>query len=347
MQYWIDVLAECTRFGLEARSRRSNIPAAQTGYEISARPLGPAVWGVPLHPVASADSCLPRLKTAADNADREMLSGQPWQLRQGVPPDVAHHALDFSLVIALGKASEPVVEQVVRLQLGERPGAFASAVSEYPGHGQLGIVIEDALGYSAQEGEGRDMSVQEGPGGLDEVRSDETSVVVGQVEHEVVGLQVHSADYDQSLAEVALGLSRRLGERHEHLPRLAAMLPDVVLDRVVSAVEPVLVPEPVKDTLSRMALRLGDAVILFQDLCDDAGIGLLLSLSNGWDALGDSPAGSPEAPGRPTSCATRSGAGPAPGMPPGCSSPHHHRPANPEIHFHSVHPSSVHPSHHP
>ena len=70
------------------------------------------------------------------------------------PPNVAHHALDLPLVIALGRAAEPVIEQVVGLQLREGPSTLAPTVSQYPGHRQLGIVVQDALGHSAQDGEG-------------------------------------------------------------------------------------------------------------------------------------------------------------------------------------------------
>ena len=44
------------------------------------------------------------------------------------------------------------------------------------------------------------------------------------------------------LPEAALGLARRMGQGHGHLPRPAA-LPYVVLDRGVSAIETVLVPK--------------------------------------------------------------------------------------------------------
>ena len=51
------------------------------------------------------------------------------------------------------------------------------------------------------------------------------------------------------------------------------MLPHVVLDSGVSAVEAVLAPESLEDALGGVALLLGGAVILFQDLVDDAGVG--------------------------------------------------------------------------
>ena len=52
------------------------------------------------------------------------------------------------------------------------------------------------------------------------------------------------------------------------------MLPHVVLDRGVSAAELVLVPQPLEDAFRGVSLLLGGAVILFQDLVDDAGVGL-------------------------------------------------------------------------
>ena len=55
-----------------------------------------------------------------------------------------------------------------------------------------------------------------------------------------MGLLLHAADDHQGLAEVALGVARRMGQRHEHLPRLPAVLPYVVLDDGVLAIKPVL-----------------------------------------------------------------------------------------------------------
>ena len=92
----------------------------------------------------------------------------------------------------------------------------------------------------------------------------EASVAVGQVQDKAVGLLLHSADYDQGLAEVALGMARGMGQRHEHLLATPPMLPHVVLDRGVSPAEPVLVPEPLKDALGRVALLPGDVVIIIQ-----------------------------------------------------------------------------------
>ena len=120
------------------------------------------------------------------------------------------------------------------------------------------------------------MAVQEGLGGLRRVGLDVAAVAVGQVQDETVGLALHPADDHQGLAEVALGVARRVGQRHEHLPCPTAMLPDVVLDDGVSALEAVLVPEPLEDALGRVPLLPGNAMIIVQNLVYDAGVGLKL-----------------------------------------------------------------------
>ena len=62
----------------------------------------------------------------------------------------------------------------------------------------------------------------------------------GKVQHEVVDGLLHSADDRLGLAEVALGITRRMGQRNVHLPCPAATLAHVLLDYRVLAAEPVL-----------------------------------------------------------------------------------------------------------
>ena len=101
------------------------------------------------------------------------------------------------------------------------------------------------------------MAIQEGLGGLRRVGLHEAAVAVGQVDDEAVGLLLHAVDDHQGLAEVAMGVARRMEQRHEHLLGQAAMLPHVVLDYGVLTVETVLVPEPLEDALGRVALLPG------------------------------------------------------------------------------------------
>ena len=73
---------------------------------------------------------------------------------QEVSAHIPHQALHLAFVIALAWPTEPVLEQVAGLELGEGAGALSPAVPQDLRHGQLGIVVEDALGHSAQVGEG-------------------------------------------------------------------------------------------------------------------------------------------------------------------------------------------------
>ena len=165
------------------------------------------------------------------------------------------------------------------------------------------------------------MAVQEGLGGLGGIGLDEAAVAVGEVQDKAVGLALHPADDHHCLAEVALGVARRVGQRHEHLPCLAAVLPDVVLDDGVPAIEAVLVPETLEDPLRRVTLLPGNPEVLFQDPVDDGGEGIVLSLSKGWASGVGSAAGSPAGQSRPASCAPCPGAGRTPERLPECSSP--------------------------
>ena len=103
----------------------------------------------------------------------------------------------------------------------------------------------------------------------------------GAVQDEAVGLPFHSADDHQCLAEVALGMPRGVGQGHEHLPGLAAVLPHVILDDGVSAAEAVFVPQALEDTLGGVALLPGKPEIILQDPVDDGGEGLQLGTLGG------------------------------------------------------------------
>ena len=100
--------------------------------------------------------------------------------------------------------------------------------------------------------------------GLCGIGLDEAAVAVG-LQYEAAGLPLHAADDHQGLAEVALGVARRMGQRHEHLPRLPAVLPHVVLDDGVLAIKPVLVAKALEDVLGRVALLLGTREVVLQD----------------------------------------------------------------------------------
>ena len=181
------------------------------------------------------------------------------------------------------------------------------------------------------------MPVQEGLGGLRRIGLHEAPVAVGQVQYEAVGLALHAANDHQGLAEVALPVSRRMGQWDEHLPGLTAIFPHVVLDRGVSAVETVLVPQPLEDALGGVALLPGAPQVVLQDPVDDAGKRLQLG-APGWSL---SPVARRHGVGQHLAHRVPVQAKLS-GDLPNTLTLHHHRPANPQIHVHAVHPS-----HHP
>ena len=144
------------------------------------------------------------------------------------------------------------------------------------------------------------MAVQKGLGGFRGIGLHETAVAVGQVQHEVVHLALHTADDRHRLAELAvarritLGVAGRMGQRHEHLLFSPPTLPDVILEYGVLTVETVLVPQSLENPLGRVALLPWNFAVAFQDRVNHPGEGLILSLSKGWDAVAGLPADSAE-----------------------------------------------------
>ena len=90
-----------------------------------------------------------------------------------------------------------------------------------------------------------------------------------QIDDQEVRLALHSVDDDDRFAEVRLGVTRRMRQRHEHLLSAQLLLAYVVLDGRVAACEPVLVAEAVKDALCGVALFPRTLPIVGQDLIDD------------------------------------------------------------------------------
>ena len=131
-------------------------------------------------------------------------------------------------------------------ELREDASTLPSTVSQDLGHSQSRVVVDDAPGHPAQERERRDVTVAERLGRLRGVRFDEACVAVGKVQHEVVDGLLHSSDDRLGLTEVALGITRRMGERNVHLSCPETPLSHVVLDYRVLATEPVLRFQPVR-----------------------------------------------------------------------------------------------------
>src|SRR4029453_13890884 len=78
---------------------------------------------------------------------------------QEVPPCVTDKPFDFALVVAFAWAAEPVLEQIVRLQLVEHARPLPLAITKNARHRDLGVVIQDRLRYPAKECERLNVAV--------------------------------------------------------------------------------------------------------------------------------------------------------------------------------------------
>ena len=69
-------------------------------------------------------------------------------------------------------------------------------------------------------------------------RCDKSVIRVRAVHRQEMRLLLHSSDHNQRFAEVGLCLTRRMHQRHEHLPTAQFLRPRIVLDDGVAAGEP-------------------------------------------------------------------------------------------------------------
>ena len=99
----------------------------------------------------------------------------------------------------------------VALQPQELPGELAVSADDL-GDRDRGVVVADPGGHAAEELEGGDVAGLEGLGALPRIGDEEVGVRVGQRHHRQVGLAPHPGDLDGRLAEVELGVARRVAE---------------------------------------------------------------------------------------------------------------------------------------
>ena len=157
----------------------------------------------------------------------------------------------------------------MRQECAEQRRPLARAVGQNLRHKTTVIIVEDRLRHGAEESEGVDMAVDPGLGNRRRIRPDIAGVAVRQIEGEEVRLLLHPADHHHRLAEIRLCLTRRMGQRYEHLLVPAFVLAHIILDDRVAAGEPVLFAQAVEDPLGRVALLAGRRTIPFQPAVDD------------------------------------------------------------------------------
>ena len=199
--------------------------------------------------------------------------GHLWDRHHERAPRRLHQGFHLALVVALAGTPEAVAEQIVRLQMAERLGALAFPVAQDPRHCQRRVVIEDRARNPAEEGEGADMAVEERLRRLLRIGLQEPDVGMGQDQAEEGDLLAKAPDLDHRLAEVDLGMARRVMQRNEGLAHRLPLRAHIVLDDRVAAREPVLVPKTLEDPMRRVPLLARNlrGPVRLKDRVDDPG----------------------------------------------------------------------------
>src|SRR5437879_5505725 len=123
---------------------------------------------------------------------REAVEHRDWY--EEVPPRIAYQPFDLALVVAFARPAEPILEQVVRLQLAEHPRPLPLAVTEDAGHRDPGVVVENRLRHAAEECKRPNVTVAEGFRRLSWIGHHEAGVAMRQIHRKEVDLLFHTAD---------------------------------------------------------------------------------------------------------------------------------------------------------
>ena len=101
------------------------------------------------------------------------------------------------------------------------------------------------------------------------VGRNEARVAVGKAHDEKMRPQQNTGDDRIRLAEVCLSVTRRVHQRHEHLPETITPFPHVILDDGLFTRKAMFIAKTLEYPLRRMALLAVDRTVLFQNTIDD------------------------------------------------------------------------------
>ena len=127
-----------------------------------------------------------------------------------VASHIADQALDLALIVALGRASELIREEIITLQLGEGPRTLPLFAAQNLRYRDLRVVVENPCRNGVEIREGSHMAFEEGLGRLGWKRHDETIIRMRQVHRQIVRLPLNAGDHHHRFAEVRLRLPRRM-----------------------------------------------------------------------------------------------------------------------------------------
>ena len=155
------------------------------------------------------------------------------------------------------------------LQPAERPGPLPRAVRQDARHQTLVVVVENRLGNPAAEGKGRIVPVQPSRRRRRRAGRNKAGIAVRK-RHDEKMRAMHDAGNDRiRLAKVRLGMTRRVRQRHEHLPQTKVPFANVILHDRLLARAAMFVTKTLEDPLRRVPLLAVNRAILFQNAVDD------------------------------------------------------------------------------
>jgi hypothetical protein len=186
-------------------------------------------------------------------------------------------------LLGLADAAEVGREQVVTLQTAELFCEFTLVRTGALDDGDLAVVVADAAGHPAEEGEGGDMAGVEGLGTFAGIGHGKACPAVGQGEDEERSLKALSGDDDGGVAVVALGLAGRMAQGDEDLGLRLLEGAHGLADDAGTAAIVMLVAEAIEDASGGMALLGGRGLILVENLLND---GEERSENRAWPWLG-------------------------------------------------------------
>src|SRR5665647_2876295 len=181
---------------------------------------------------------------------------------------IADQPFDLALVVAFARPAEPVLEKIVRLQLGEHARALPLAITEDAGHRDLGVVIQDRLWNPAEECKRPNVAIAEGFRRLCRIADHEAGVRMRQVKSEEVDLALDATDDANGFAKIRLSMPWRMHKRYEHLLRPLPPTRHVILHNRDATCEAVLVPKPLEDPLRCMPLLLRSRLVVPKNAVD-------------------------------------------------------------------------------
>lgn len=132
------------------------------------------------------------------------------------------------------------------------------AVTKGLGNRNSGVVVENRLRHAAEGVNGRDVTIQKRLGPLRRISFHKTGVGIGKIKAEEMDLALDTADDPDGFAEVDLGMTRRMQQRHEHLTDTYASTAHIVLHRRIAAIKTMLVTKAIVNPLRRVMLLTMD-----------------------------------------------------------------------------------------